>query len=277
MDRVTIFFYIVLSISLFDKSFSQICENEQVAAYGEKVKNATRDVIRIVQSAALKVPIESLNENAINSSTAYSAVAAGHGVNESKEGFTNFAEALDVMINAHVAACYGLEEDKPAVDDAPELLNTFLSLLSEKSNFTTLRQLFGKLICLKNFNSENDLKRKRNIQCASSHDIIEFYNCLNPNDTACIFYLNSICKSEDATDLKKSINCLGFMVDTSGSMGPEISAVRDIVNHFVAAQENYLTLCYLLVTFSDSGKYAQNIQSYYSLVIHLVNWSKKCC
>ena len=241
--------FLILSI-IIGGSLSQTCENEQIAVYTERVRNATRDVINQIQSDVLQVPIESLEADT-NITTLYSTIAKSFNITESDEGLANFVEALNVITDAYLSACYGLEEDKPTVEDAPELLNTFLTLLSNRSNFTTIRQLYGKLLCLKNFtSSDNSQKRRRNVECANAVDIKELYECLDPTEIGCIFHLQKHCEK----DYNLYKNCLGFIVDTSGSMGDEIDEVRKIVHHFVAAHEDQLTLCYILVTFSDRGK-----------------------
>ena len=237
--------FLILSI-IIGESVSQTCENEQIAVYTERVRNATRDVINQIQSDVLQVPIESLEADT-NITTLYSTIAISHNITESDEGLTNFVEALNVITDAYLSACYGLEEDKPTVEDTPELLNTFLTLLSNRSNFTTIRQLYGKLLCLKNFTSSDNSQ----VECANAVNIKELYKCLDPTNIGCIFHLKQDCEDNHKQTFK---NCLGFIVDTSGSMGDEIEEVREIVRHFVAAHEDQLTLCYILVTFSDSGK-----------------------
>lgn len=241
--------FILLSAALVD---SQICENEQIAVYGEKVQNATKEVINIVQSTVLQVPIESLQDGGTDSTTLYLAITAAHNVTTSEQGFTNFVEAMDTITDAYLTACYGLETDKPSLEDAPDLLNTFLTLLTNHSNITMMRQLYGKLLCLNDFTNSD--RRKRNAACANVPDVKSLYDCLDPEEIGCIFYLKSYCNNADPSDLKEAINCIGFIVDTSGSMGEEIAAVRDIVYYLIAAHENRLTLCYILVTFSNYGK-----------------------
>ena len=244
--------FLILSI-IIGGSLSQTCENEQIAVYTERVRNATRDVINQIQSDVLQVPIESLEADT-NITTLYSTIAITHNITESDEGLANFIEALNVITDAYLSACYGLEEDKPTVEDAPELLSTFLTLLSNRSNFTTIRQLYGELLCLKNFtSSDNSQKRRRNVECANKANIKKLYRCLDPTDIGCIFHLQQDCEKSHIKR-RPFKNCLGFIVDTSGSMSGEIDKVREIVHRFVAAHEDQLTLCYILVTFSDRGK-----------------------
>ena len=81
-----------------------------------------------------------------------------------------------------------------------------------------------------------------------------FYACIGPGDIQPIFGIgpdvNIYNENNQLTVVSK--RCVGFVVDTSGSMGAEISEVRSNIKNFVASEQD-LPACYVLVDFNDYG------------------------
>jgi hypothetical protein len=196
-----------------------------------------------------------------NKTTLYAALRASFNLSnngsESDGGFQDFSSAFDTISTAYFKACYGLEEERPTVADAPQLLSEFENLLSNRSDITRMRQLFGQLSCLRNFTQQPSNINKRNAvdNCiTSSANVEELYDCIDVDDLQCIFNVNATHNCSTITlAAKQKRHCLAFVVDTTGSMGAEISHVRQVITNFVNSEENDLTLCYVLVAFNDYG------------------------
>ena len=189
-------------------------------------------------------------------STPYCAVAQSLGVSETTEGSQNFTKAFDVIANGYFKACYGSNQE---TYDAYSLLATFLELLYNRTQLSRARTIYGKLTCLNEFNGV----RPSDQGCASTTNATDLYNCLNISSRKCLFNIDSNDCEPDPDEIfvgqmcPKLIiepgDCLGFAIDTTGSMSQEINGVQALVNRFIAAGEDRTTLCYVLSTFSDSG------------------------
>ena len=84
----------------------------------------------------------------------------------------------------------------------------------------------------------------------------EFFACLDSDyDLPAIFGL----------DVIEGKPCLAFTVDTTGSMGEEIDAVKAVVRNFLASEEDGPG-CYVLQPFND---YANGIFDPTSKPLHL--------
>ena len=174
----------------------------------------------------------------------YNSLAASNGANSIME---DFMMALDTISEGYFKACYIPDDEKATITNAPDLLNTFLELLANNcSDPVAIRNFYGKLVCLKFFESGSpDLGA-----CAAETNSSGLYNCLDPDSRNCIFHLDSE-YSDVVMDSESPADCLGFVVDTTGSMGSEIEEVKNVIKSFIQAEENRHTLCYTLVPFND--------------------------
>ena len=231
--------------------------------YVEKLHNATEEIITDMQAIVLQSG--AIQDGPANVTTLYTALTASLNATPSENGYSEFSDAFDVITDSYFKACYGPEEEKPNQSDAQSILTDFLSLLENRSDITRMRQLFGELSCLQNFsNASLSHVSKRSLMvadlsvCAMATSISLLYKCLDANNQLdCIFNLNdpSNCTTTDDQPLstKEKKHCLAFVVDTTGSMGVEISHVRTVIQHFLQSEENNITLCYVLVPFNDYG------------------------
>ena len=228
------------------------CNNSFVARYIEKRKNATQEIIAGLQT--LVIPGDDDN-NVVDETTLYNALVSTLNITGGSEGFHNFSTAFNVISDSYFKACFGPEEEKPTKADAPELLSQFLSLLENRTNITTVRELYGQLSCLKDFSQSPQSISKRDVSCASKKTIKDFYNCLSKDDLKCIFNVDnpSNCGTTGNVNNRPN-NCLAFVIDTTGSMSDEISHAREVVSNFTASELNTFTLCYVLVGFNDFNK-----------------------
>ena len=191
--------------------------------------------------------------------TVYNAIAEEYEVEVSDEGFRNFTEAITEITEAKKAACEGGNISEA---DIPRLVSEYDAIKDDiKSNIEEARAIFGKMLCL----SEGDRDRKRRRRsshcpefgeeclCPSSGAIVcvcEFFACLDPEDEIKpIFGLIDVFVPE-------GFPCLALAVDTTGSMGDEIDAVKEVVRNFIASGEDGPG-CYVLQPFNDltDGEY----------------------
>ena len=238
---------------------SQNCENEAVEQFVKKKENATLEVITNLQNIVLQGSNSSFN-GTHDQTTLYSTLTASFNLTESKETLERFSKAIDVITDAYFKSCFGPEEEKPTVQDAPDLLQTFLTLLANRTDFTTIRETYGKLICLEVFQPDEIIVKREVdlLECAKVRTVQKLYECLDPNDLSCVFDIGIEPNCDELEMLEGDIskyaqNCLAFVVDTTGSMGEEIVAVQQVITSFIQSEENIRTLCYILVPFNDFG------------------------
>lgn len=84
--------------------------------------------------------------------------------------------------------------------------------------------------------------------CPENNNITEpchFFACLTVSETKFICGFGNDISEEP---------CIGFLVDTSGSMREEIAAARRVILQFMKSQANS-SVCYLLVSFNDFDDY----------------------
>ncbi len=80
----------------------------------------------------------------------------------------------------------------------------------------------------------------------------EFFACLNPSEVKFIIGFGGI--------IGRNEPCIGFVIDTTGSMVEEIAATKRVILTFMASQAE-ATECYILVPFNDYGDVINPINS----------------
>lgn len=146
--------WIVIAVS------SQQCTNEGIEYFVELEKNATSEAMGQLQSI-LATSDDSIFANGTTEDALYSAIASSLNVTtETSSERNNFVEALNVITDSYFTACYGPESERPSQEDSQQLVNDFLTLLANQTDFARMRQIFGKLLCLNEFSSSgSNLKR----------------------------------------------------------------------------------------------------------------------
>ena len=248
----TIVSSLYMHAALWSCAMSQVCENEYVSVYTEKMQTAMKEVIDGIQSAVFEDPAI---EDEANQTALYSALSKAHNITESSKGLKDFTVALDAITNAYFVACYGFEENQPTAQDGPELVQEFLTLLATSSDIFRMREIFGQLTCLKNFSTNNAIKKRDATimlltKCGGKTSLKNLYECLNESLQQCIFSLSGSC-TEDQANAEKLTSCIGFVVDTTGSMGEEIDDARTVITNLVQSEANNNIRCYVLVGFND--------------------------
>ena len=193
----------------------------------------------------------------------FEAIASGSPGNSTDEKFNRFQDAMKIMLDGYFDACFSSPEEQQSIkENAVHLVETFLRDLDEKVNYTEMRNILGKLSCLRTFpNLTHSISRRSTEsdslldKCAGSKTIQELFSCVHIRDTLpCIFDVTGAeVKCDDgAAGQVFSPDCLGFSIDTTGSMSAEISDARSIVLKFVQS-EQIRTFCYVMAPFNDYG------------------------
>uniref|UniRef100_A0A1X7UEK4 Fibronectin type-III domain-containing protein n=1 Tax=Amphimedon queenslandica TaxID=400682 RepID=A0A1X7UEK4_AMPQE len=184
---------LVLFLSLVYGILGSSCPaSSPLSSYVEKLHNATEEIITGIQAIVLQsgaiTNITSSQEGPPNVTTLYTALTATLNVTPTENGLDEFSDAFDVITDAYFKACYGPEEEKPSQSDAQSILSDFVSLLENRSDITRMRQLFGELSCLQNFNhtstSSHVSKREATgllASCAKTDNVDELYEMLDAN------------------------------------------------------------------------------------------------
>lgn len=248
-------YFFLLCTGLFHSSLSQTCNNEQITVYIQKVNNATTEVISEIKSTILQTPVESVKGDDTNLTSLYSVVSEAYNISESVEGLQDFSRAFDTIFDSYFTACYGPVLGRPTAEDTPELIEEFLILLVNTSNLQRVRELYGQLSCVGNFSVTSRNKRAETInllnECSKKRSVAELYNCLDESLQQCIFSLNSICSDLQSTGSTGNVNCVGFVIDTTGSMSGEIADARAVITNLIQSEANVDIRCYTLVAFND--------------------------
>lgn len=252
---------------MFPVTLSLSCDNRFVAQYIQKVDNSTSTFLTELNDI---VTISSPGANISSNNTLrdlYSTLVHSFNLTGTSDGFDNFSLALDTILESYFRACYGADDERPTKADAPRLLSQFLFLLENHTNITTIRKLYGQLSCLKDFSNNKELTKRqtgnRLSECASKPTIRELYDCLEPDDLSCIFHLETKCaraRNQRFIRFSRSSDCVGFVVDTTGSMSEEIESVKEVIQNFTASEQDTLTLCYTLVPFNDFEDYSAPLE-----------------
>ena len=198
-------------------------------------------------------------------SMVYSTLAEKFDKVDSDTGYTQFVEAVTEVTEAHQEACSGQSDEQPTHDDVPRLAQQFATLPLNESK--ELRSIFGKMLCLRDRHSD---RKKRQvpvpvdicdgIECPDGEfdsvtDACEFFACLD-NETE-----GKIGMKLEAVFgfVRDDLQCLAFVVDTTGSMRNEIAAVRDLIFAYVSSEEPG---CYIITPFNDNHGYYDYPDSY---------------
>ena len=189
--------------------------------------------------------------------TLYRAIAKEFEIETAEEVYDNFAEAVNQITEAKIAAC----EDGASVseDDIPRLASKYRALKEDvMANIVEMRDIFGTMLCLSKRDHEERkrsstpgeycLSRKSvNCSCRAYENITcvcQFFDCHDSNDA--ILPILGIFVDEI------NLPCLAFVVDTTSSMTKEIELAQQVMKNFLASEEDD-PYCYVLQPFNDFG------------------------
>lgn len=186
----------------------------------------------------------------------YRDFARRFNLNVSSSGYDRFVAAVDEIYAAYRNECthtIGI----PSGEDLALLTATFREMMSQlhripEERLAQARSIYGKFLCY-NERAEPPAttrrgKRQTNLPTRCSCPAIvtqpcEFFACLNVSVVKFIAGFGNTFGD---------LACIGFIVDTTGSMWEEITAARRIILQFMRSQADS-TFCYVLVPFNDHG------------------------
>ena len=228
-----------------------------IAAEREEVVSTLRDTLSLFQpTPATRGPARPDD----NIDTVYRDFASVFNRSTSTEGRDRFITAVDEIFSAYRAECAEL----PSVPvDFTQLANSFRALTRRLNtitaeNITQARAIYGRFLCYnEREESSSGLKRKRQTgsfiatsSCtrqacpAIVTNPCQFFACLSVSVFEYIAGFGNVIDDDD------DYPCIGFVVDTTGSMSDEIAAARRVILQVMRSQADS-TVCYLLVPFND--------------------------
>ena len=199
--------------------------------------------------------------------TVYKELVKEYEVPETNEGYNNFSEAVSQIAEAKLAACEATGGVCEA--DIPRLATMYRAIRENiEANIEEMREIFGKMLCLSERGHEERKRKRRGSHdededdsdseyecpelgeecpCPDTGEIgcaCEFFRCLDPDDD-----IKPILGLIDV-NVPQGFPCLAFTVDTTGSMGEEIAAVKEVIRNYLISEEDGAG-CYVLQPFND--------------------------
>ena len=302
LNRFLFGFTVIVLLSVHH-CVTQDCESVKVQKYAQALNNASQAVLIEINVIANNF-ISGFNSSSIsltNSSYLFEALTSAFQIETTEDDFTNFQVALDQITDSYFEACYGSADERPTPSDAGALIYTLIAGVNNLTEdnaeelLPEIRKAFGRITCLLQLYSYDELLNSTSNTTVilpiaptpasatvtptpastntptpvctnlgtTSISIAVFYQCIHSDDLQTIFGLGPIVNidGEDVA-LKR---CIGFVVDTTGSMGDEISYVKELIIDFLES-ESILPACYALVDFNDYGYSTPEASMSYNLM-----------
>ena len=190
----------------------------------------------------------------------YTVLAKHYDRSVTEGGYRQFLEAVNEISVAKEEAC---RDVSGITSESLKLIQEFVDSYRTRGNQSSnsIRSVYGKLLCLNSTINSNssELSRKRRAsdidgcECPPDGfdsdftfcDFCDFYACFTDDVIEEIFF---------PSHFDIDFQCLAFVIDTTGSMGPEISAAKDIILNFLRSEQDIgIDGCYLMVEFNDVG------------------------
>ena len=188
----------------------------------------------------------------------YSSLAEGLGRVKSSTGYNEFVEAVTEITEAHQEACSGPPDERLSLEDVPELSQQFATLpLTEVQE---LQRIFGKMLCINSYGPSAGRKRKKKdthclVTCPCPLEDFVKVDCPCGFFACLLKYFNTARGKSVfgfSTFDDDGFRCLGFVLDTSGSMTNELEAVKKLTSFFVAKEQDE-PACYVITPFNNFG------------------------
>ena len=218
-----------------------IIEEEYVEPRTEATET-TRESVRDVFSRVLKEP--SLSDDDLTDMEVYEEITASLKVPSSPTGFRQFEEAVSEIASATFRACAAPEKSKVSPEDISDLTKRFFTL-TDGGKINEAREVYGKLLCLRNLLSSTDDGKKTKRQESPLDELEAFFDSLDGDRVATIFGI-ALFSPVPPT--------LAFVVDDTGSMSAEISSVQRLIRSFIKTERSE-PLAYILTTFNDPSTF----------------------
>ena len=184
----------------------------------------------------------------------YTALTEEFEIEATEEGYSNFVEAVNQVTEAKKAACEGGSIN---ATDVPRLAREYGILKKNLTgNIVQLREVFGKMLCIKEKESHERKRRKRDshcpeCKCPQKHGVVlwgevicmcEFFSCMDPE--------SDLKPMLGMFNIRDELPCLALVVDTTGSMRNEIEAAKEVIYNFLGSERDEPG-CYALLPFND--------------------------
>ena len=188
----------------------------------------------------------------------YTALTKEFEIEATEEGYGEFVEAVNQVTEAKKAACEGGIINATDVPRLAREYSTFKDNVIE--NIVQLRDVFGKMLCIKEKESHEMRRKKRDSHCPDRSECVcpkatdgtilwdeivcvcEFFVCMDPEQ--------DLKPLLGMYDIAEGPPCLALVVDTTGSMSDEIEAAKEVINNFLRSEEEE-PVCYALLPFND--------------------------
>ena len=254
-----------------------------LAATREKEQQKVVETVQEILAGILPTSNSTVNDTTSGGAsltTVYNSLAEEFGVNKSDSGYSKFVEAVNEITEGKQEACSG--DVRPGVSNVSRLVQEFRAAFNTtKKDLLKLRIIFGKMLCIKDeiekLKSKGRERRQEPIpecggfgtpcfertpeECKCPPGGVyggcifcpcEFFRCLDPENV-----LKPILGF-----VAEEIQCLAFVVDTTGSMDDEIAAAQEIIRSFIRSEEELNEVgCYILMPFNDMDDVIANSES----------------
>ena len=218
----------------------------------DKIKEDKERVLENIVQELLPFEISTTNEGGQSELVYYEELAHVFNQSVSTEGYNKFVAAVDEIYTAYTTVCEGIT-DVPGSGTIAGLAASFdevtqgFNIMSAES-LSQARSIYGELLCYQEKQSIAGRKRRQvpPSMCARAcpeeiTDPCHFFACLSVSIIQHIMGFGNSGVGEP---------CIGFLVDTTGSMSVEIAAAKRVILQFIKSQAD-TTNCYLLVPFND--------------------------
>ena len=202
-------------------------------------------IVDVLPNVLPSISISDIN----NQEELYQLVAQSFNQTVSSTSRASFVNAID-NIQRSYSECT-VSKEKPSSVMLSKLFEDFKrATLASRKNATNAQNIFGQFLCIRDDENTTNRRIKRQYLYPST------CSCPESVESACHFFACIDAKEMEVLlgfgNADSDEPCIAFVVDTTGSMGPEITATRNVILQFLKAQADS-TLCYMLVPFNDYG------------------------
>lgn len=215
----------------------------------------------------LLMNISGTNVSEEDISNIYEEMAQAFNRNTSATGHDKFVAAIDEIFAAYREECgdRGSMPERVELNNLATAFKRAMSALSQPGKLAQARSIYGRFLCYKNRTRPPTAGPTSRTKRQDYEDFLptscpdfdcnetvtkpcHFFRCLLMLEVQYIAGFGNVFTSDS------SFPCIGFVVDTTGSMGAEIEAARNVILEFMSAQADS-TVCYILVPFNDYVDY----------------------
>lgn len=253
-------FQSIFNVTVDDVDTEEVptCTINEYLLVDEINKEREKTVEVIVSLLPIDVPV-SHSDNI--TSEVYEKLAEEFELKVSPEGHAQFVAATGEINDAFTKACSNGTSGRRG--NVTEIAAKFSKLLRDRissEDLTEARSLYGKLLCYYEQDGRSAPARRARdkrqddgsgltpTECDCPDTVTEpchFFACITVTEAIFIMGFGQIVDFD-------SEPCIGFAIDTTGSMSQEINAAKRVIRTFLRSQGD-ATICYLLIPFNDYG------------------------